>query len=412
MKLSKLFSRTSRETPGDETAKNAQLLIRAGYIQKEMAGVYDYLPLGLMVLNSIIEVIREEMNELGGQEVLLSTLQNPEPWQASGRWNDEIVNVWFKTKLKSEHEVGLANTHEEALTGLMRSHVKSYQDLPAYIYQFQTKFRNELRAKSGLLRTREFIMKDLYSFCATQAQHDQFYRAAQDAYNRIFKRLGLAETTYLTFASGGSFAKFSHEFQTICEAGEDTIYVDPKKRLAVNKEVLSDEVLSELDLKREDLEERTGAEVGNIFSLSTTYSDALGLKFTAENGEVRPVVMGSYGIGPGRVMGVLVELFSDEHGLVWPEAVAPFNYHLISVGDEGADTQASEVYDRLTKAGQSVLFDDRKNLRAGAKFAEADLLGMPVRLVISDKTAGQIEYKKRSSKDTKLVNLKQLVSTE
>lgn len=412
MKLSQLFSRTSRDTPGDETAKNAQLLIRAGYIQKEMAGVYDYLPLGLMVLNAIIEVIREEMNELGGQEMLLSTLQNPETWQASGRWNDEFVNVWFKTKLKSEHEIGLANTHEEALAVLMRNHVKSYQDLPAYVYQFQTKFRNELRAKSGLLRTREFIMKDLYSFCATQAQHDHFYQAAQDAYNRIFKRLGLGETTYLTFASGGSFAKFSHEFQTICEAGEDTIYVDPNKRLAVNKEVLSDEVLSELGLQRENLEERTGAEVGNIFSLGTTYSDALGLKFTAENGEVQPVVMGSYGIGPGRVMGVLVELFSDEHGLVWPEAVAPFKHHLISVGGEEADKQANEVYNQLTKAGQSVLFDDRAGLRAGVKFAEADLLGMPTRLVISDKTAGQIEYKKRSESATKLVNLKQLLSSE
>lgn len=412
MRLSQLFSQTQRQAPADETAKNAQLLIRAGFIHKELAGVYDYLPLGLMVLNKIINVIREEMNHLGGQEVLLSSLQNPTLWQASGRWDDVKVDIWLKTKLRNDNELGLSWTHEEPLTALMRNHIKSYQDLPAYVYQFQTKFRNELRAKSGLLRTREFIMKDLYSFCASQAQHDQFYQAAQDAYNRIFKRFGLGETTYLTFASGGSFAKFSHEFQTICEAGEDTIYVNPDKHLAVNKEVLSDEVLSDLGLKREELEEHTGAEVGNIFSLGTTYSDALGLKFTDENGEVKPVVMGCYGIGPGRVMGVIAEHMSDERGLVWPEAVAPYKYHLVAVGSESAVKRAEDVYQKLTSSGVGVLYDDRAEVRPGAKFADADLLGLPARLVVSDKTKDQIEYKKRSAQETSLVSLESLLKSE
>lgn len=409
--MSLLVSKTRREAPADETTKNAQLLIRAGFIHKEMAGVYDFLPLGLITLNNIMAIIRDEMNKIGGQEVLLSGLQNPEPWQASGRWSEDTVDVWFKTMLKNEQEIGLSNTHEEPLTALMANFVASYQDLPKYIYQFQTKFRNETRAKSGIMRTREFIMKDLYSFSIDQAAHDEFYRRCQASYERIFERLGLKDQTFLTFASGGSFAPYSHEFQTICAAGEDKIYVDKAKRMAVNKEVLNDDVLKDLGLKREELVEKTAAEVGNIFSLGTKYSDLLGLKYTAADGASMPVVMGSYGIGPARVMGVIAELMSDDGGLVWPESIAPFRYHLIAVGSEAAFKAAESVYEQLVASGSEVLFDDRDE-RPGAKFADADLIGLPIRLVVSDKTQGQIEYKKRSAQETSLVSLESLLKSE
>jgi len=411
MKMSELATKTLHQAPADETAKNAQLLIKAGYINKEMAGVYSFLPLGLIVLNNIMAIIREEMNAIGGQEVLLSGLQNPAPWQASGRWDDTVVDIWFKTKLKGGQEIGLGNTHEEALTSAMINHIQSYKDLPVYVYQLQTKFRNELRAKSGLMRTREFIMKDLYSFCRSEEEHEKFYQHCQDAYTKIFKRVGLGEQTYLTFASGGSFSKFSHEFQTVCEAGEDTIYVSREHGLAVNAEVMNNEVLAELKLDRGELEEAKAAEVGNIFSLGTKYSDAIGLRFSDEHGHTQPVVMGSYGIGPARVMAVITELMADEHGLVWPEAVAPYKYHLIGLGSAEAVVQAEEVYRGLSQAGQGVLFDDRDE-RAGTKLADADLIGLPVRLVVSDKTKQQIEYKKRSSPQTHLLNLNQLIKGE
>jgi prolyl-tRNA synthetase len=313
--------------------------------------------------------------------------------------------------LNSGQEVGLGNTHEEALAAAMVNHLQSYKDLPAYLYQFQTKFRNELRAKSGLLRTREFIMKDLYSFSRDAAEHERFYEMAKQAYRRVFERLGLGEQTYLTFASGGSFSKFSHEFQTICETGEDTVYVSRAKRLAVNAEVLNDEVLAELKLSRDELEEAKAAEVGNIFSLGTKYSEAIGLKFSDEHGRSQPVVMGSYGIGPARVMAVITELMADERGLVWPAAIAPFEYHLISLGEGEISKQAEAVYNRLSEAGLGVLWDDRSE-RAGAKLADADLLGLPVRLIVSDKTGERVEYKKRSADETKLLDIEQLLAGE
>jgi prolyl-tRNA synthetase len=238
MRQSKLFTKTRREAPADEVAKNAQLLIRAGYVHKEMAGVYDYLPLGLLTLNKIINIIREEMNAIGGEEVLLSTLQDPEAWKKSGRWDDEVVDVWFKTQLKNGSELGLGNTHEEALTVLMAGHTASYKDLPRYVYQFQNKFRNETRAKSGIMRSREFIMKDLYSFSKNENEHIAFYEKVSEAYERVFKRAGIGEKTFKTFASGGSFSKFSHEFQTVCDAGEDTIYINQEHNIAITKRFL------------------------------------------------------------------------------------------------------------------------------------------------------------------------------
>ena len=390
MRQSQLFTKTRKTAPKDEVAKNAQLLIRAGFIHKEMAGVYSYLPLGLRVFNNIVRVIREEMNAIGGQEITLSALQSPEAWKKTDRWRDGAIDVWFKTALKSGGELGLATTHEEPLTALMTEYIHSYKDLPRYAYQFQTKFRNELRAKSGIMRSREFVMKDLYSFSRSEAEFREFYEECAGAYKKIFDRAGIGERTFRTFASGGSFSKFSDEFQTICDAGEDTIYVHKEKGLAVNKEVYSDEVLNELDMKKEDLKEEKAIEVGNIFPLGTRFSEALGLNYTDEKGAARPVVMGSYGIGPGRLMGAIVEVLSDEKGLVWPKEVAPFPVHivLISGGNKDVIAEAERLYELLKEHGMEALYDDR-DLRAGEKFADADLIGIPTRLVVSEKTLAE-----------------------
>lgn len=399
MRQSKLFTKTRREAPADEVAKNAQFLVRAGYIHKEMAGVYSYLPLGLRTLNKIIGIIREEMNAIGGEEVLLTTLQDPEVWKKSGRWSDEVMDIWFKTHLKNGGELGLGNTHEEALTALMTEHIASYKDLPRYVYQFQNKFRNETRAKSGIIRAREFIMKDLYSFSKDSVSHDEFYEKVATAYERIFARVGIGDMTYRTFASGGSFSKYSHEYQTICDAGEDTIYIDETKRLALNKEVYEDqEVYGATGINKNDLKEARAVEVGNIFTLGTRFSEAFGLSYKDAEGKSAPVFMGSYGIGPGRLMGVIVELMSDEKGLVWPESVAPFAFHLVSLGRESDEISkvADALYDDLTRVGAEVLYDDR-DARAGEKFAESDLLGIPKRIVVGRDavTTGEFEVVNR-----------------
>lgn len=404
MKRTQLFTKTLKDAPADEVAKNAQLLIRAGYVHKEMAGAYIYLPLGLRVLNKIMQIIRDEMNAIGGNELFMTSLQRPEPWQASGRWSEEVVDVWFKSQLASGHQIGLANTHEEAVADMMRSHIRSYKDLPAYAYQFQTKFRNELRAKSGIMRGREFIMKDLYSLSKNADEHDAFYETCKQAYLRIFERLGIGDNTFLTFASGGSFSKYSHEFQTICDAGEDIAYLDREQRLAVNEEVYTDDVLAELGLDKSKLEKVKVAEVGNIFTLGTKYAEAVGLHFTNETGDQEPVFMGSYGIGPGRTMGVIVETLADENGLVWPMNIAPYQVYLATIGDVAG--QAEELYTRLTEAGIEVLYDDRDE-RPGNKFADADLMGIPIRVVVSERTLenNQAEVKLRTQSDTQNIPL-------
>ena len=418
MRLTQLFTKTRKQAPTDEVAKNAQLLIRAGFIHKEMAGVYDYLPLGNIVLNNIISIIREEMNNIGGQELYLSALQPKENWQTSGRWHDEVIDVWFKTRMHGGEgfhlgpELGLGNTHEEALTALMRSFVDSYKDLPIYAYQFQTKFRNELRSKSGIMRCREFIMKDLYSFSRSQQEHDQFYEKASQAYTTIFQRLGLGDITYPTFASGGSFSKFSHEFQTITEVGEDTIYVHEGKKIAINKEVYTDEVLKELGITKDELVEKKAVEVGNIFTLGTRFSEPLGLMFAAEDGNQKPVIMGCYGIGPGRVMGTIVEHFADDKGLVWPENIAPAKIYIARLGDKPEVVrQADQLYKKLQAQGIETLYDDR-DLRAGEKFADADLMGIPHRVVVSEKLvqSNQYEHKDRTAQNVELCSLEELLA--
>ncbi len=405
MRQSRLFTKTRREAPKDEVSKNAELLIRGGYIHKEMAGVYSFLPLGLRVRDKVEQVIREEMNAIEGQEISLTALQEKSLWEKSGRWSDTVIDNWFKTKLKNESEVGLAVTHEEPLTFLMRGYVKSYRDLPIYAYQFQTKFRNELRAKSGILRGREFLMKDLYSFSRTEEEHQSFYEKSKEAYQKIFQRVGIGERTFITFASGGIFSKYSHEFQTLCESGEDTIYLDKDKKIAINKEVYNEEGLKEAGLDKNKLTEEKAIEVGNIFSLGTRYSEALELYFNTEKDQSMPVIMGSYGIGVGRLMGTIVEVLGDEKGIVWPESVAPFKIHLIYIpGSEAAKSAAERIYTTLLKNNAEVLFDDRE-VRAGEKFQDSDLLGIPYRIIVSDKTveSGRLEMKMRQSGETKMI---------
>lgn len=401
MRLSQLFTKTSKTVPADETAKNAQLLIQAGFIHKEMAGVYTYLPLGLRVLDNICQVIREEMNAVGGQELRLTSLQDPEIWKTTDRWDDEKVDVWFKTMLKNGSELGLGPTHEEPLVRAVKPFVSSYKDLPFMAYQIQTKFRNETRAKSGLMRGREFLMKDMYSFSRTETEHDELYATVQEAYARVYDRLGIGQETYLTFASGGMFSQFSHEYQTLTEAGEDTIFIDRNKKIAINEEVYNDEVLAQLNLKREDLEEVRAAEVGNIFTLKDKFSKPLNLTFVDDAGQTQAVMMGCYGIGPSRLMGVITERLADDKGLVWPEVIAPAKVYMARLGfDDEVVKVADELYDRLTQNGIAVLYDDR-DMRPGEKFADADLFGIPYRVVISNKTvtASQLEIKQRTNKE-------------
>ena len=386
MRQTKLFTKTKKEAPADEVAKNAQLLIRAGYIYKNMAGVYSFLPLGLRVIEKINGIIREEMNAIGGQELYLPSLQDPELWKKTDRWDDEKVDVWFKSKLQVGGEVGFAWTHEEVVTDLLRQYISSYKDLPFTVYQIQTKFRNEVRAKSGIMRTREFWMKDLYSFAANEEQHNEIYNAAADAYEKIFNRIGIGHKTYKTFASGGAFSKFSHEYQTIAGAGEDIIYVNEEKGIAINEEVLNEADLSELGVTKDELTAKKSIEVGNIFSLGTKFSAAIGLTYKDENGEDKPVIMGSYGIGPARSMGTVVDLWADEKGIVWPESIAPYRVHLVALNTDDKEIRdwADGLYATLTGRGVEVLYDDR-NLRPGEKFADSDLLGLPYRVVVSRK---------------------------
>lgn len=404
MRLSKSFIKTLRDAPKDEIAKNGALLTRAGYVHKEMAGVYDYLPLGLRVIENIKNIVRDELNKIGCQEVLMSSLQNPEPWEKTGRFSDQEVDIWFKTELSSGGTLGLAPTHEEPITEMLKSYISSYKDLPLYVYQFQTKFRNELRAKSGILRGREFLMKDLYSFSASEEDLDNFYTEVENAYSRIFDRLGIGADTFETFASGGIFSKYSHEFQTILPVGEDTIYFNKDKTAFLNEEVFNDEVLSDLGLEGEKFESTSAAEVGNIFKLKFKYTEPLGLKFGDENNKQKTVYMGCYGIGISRVMGVIAEKFADEKGLVWPESVAPYKYYLVAIGDEGTKV-AEELY---SGNEECVLYDDR-NARPGEKFADADLMGIPHRIVVSGKTLeqGAVEITDRATGESKLVSLEE-----
>ncbi len=563
MKTSELFTRTARQAPAEEVSKNAQLLIRAGYVYKMMAGVYAYTPLGLRVLENIKQIVREEMNAIGGQELIMSSLQKKETWDATGRWDDEVVDIWFKSKLKDGTEVGFAWSHEEAIIEMLKTYLTSYKDLPINVYQFQTKMRNELRAKSGIMRGREFIMKDMYSCSINAEQHEAFYQSSIDAYMRVFNRVGLGDVTYVTFASGGAFTQYSHEFQTICEAGEDKIYQIPSSGQAFNEEVAPsrapafadmpteqedmnvveaegltgvgaiaerlaiprerttktmlyladdemvaavvrgdyavnvDKLRAVLDAqklqlasednirditgaepgyaglvnmpegvrvivddaceplvnfetganktgqhaaninwdrdvtkpdtfhdikmaKKGDIHPETGevytihktAEVGNIFNFGTQKSKDTNFSYTDEQGELQYVHLGSYGIGVTRLMGVLAENFSDEKGLRWSDEVAPFRVYLVRIGnDEETISAADTLYAKLQSWGIEVLYDDSEK-RPGEKFADADLIGIPHRIVVSPKTIAEekYEYKKRTEDEAEILDIESLKS--
>ncbi len=560
MKVSQLVTRTSKNAPAEEVAKNAQLLIRAGYVYKVMAGVYAYTPLGLTVLENIKQVVREEMTSVGGQELIMSSLQPKETWEKTGRWDEKVVDIWFKSHLQDGTEVGFAWSHEEPIIEMLKQYVSSYKDLPVYVHQFQTKLRNEVRAKSGILRGREFVMNDMYSGCRSAEEHEAFYQATMDAYMRVFQRVGLGDDTFVTFASGGAFTKFSHEFQTICDAGEDYIFLVPSTKQAFNAEIApvksapveqanevkelafldepevtgvdalvkrldipltastktmlydtdkgliaavvrSDYKLNEEKLKAaadadwlqlasaEQVREATGAElgfaglyqlpdtvpryvdesceglvnfetganqtgkhaynvnwerdvarpdqfhdiklakpgdlfpetgeayevhktaeVGNIFNFGTKKSEEMDFAFTNEAGERQFIHLGSYGIGITRLMGVIAEKFADDRGLVWPASVAPYQLYVVRVGDDAEVVKNAEnLCDNAQSWGVTVLYDDTDK-RPGEKFADADLLGIPHRVVVSAKTieAGKYEYKARTSNDASMVSLEEL----
>jgi len=389
MRLSQNFTHTLREAPADEVSRNAQLLIRAGFVYKVMAGVYAYTPLGLRVVENIKQIVREEMNAIGGQELIMTNLQAKEPWEETTRWSDEVVDIWFKTKLQDGTDLGLAWSHEEAILAMMRQYVQSYKDLPIKVYQFQTKLRNELRAKAGIMRGREFVMKDMYSLHSSAEDLDAFYEQSIEAYKRCYDRFGIGDETFVTFASGGAFTKFSHEFQTICDAGEDILYVHRGKNIAVNEEVL-DEAVKELGISKDELEKVKSAEVGNIFNFGTEKCDQMNLHFTDKDGTEKPIYLGSYGIGITRVMGVIVEKFADDRGIVWPEQIAPAKVYLVQIGQESKET-ADALYDELMGKGIEAIYDDRDE-RPGAKFADSELMGIPYRITVSDRLLGDEKF--------------------
>ena len=408
MRQTNLFTKTTKESPKDEASKNAEFLIRGGFVDKLMAGVYSYLPLGLRVLRKIENIVREEMNKINGQELIMPALQPKENWQKTGRW--ETMDDLYKVKDKSDREFALGPTHEEVVVPLVRRFVNSYKNLPLAVYQFQNKFRMELRSKSGLLRGREFLMKDMYSFHLAEKDLDEYYEQATKAYFNIYERVGLKDKTYLTYASGGSFSQYSHEFQTITNAGEDTIYICQQCHLAVNKEIKA-ETPKCPGCQGQDFLEAKSIEVGNIFKLKTKFSSAFDLGVKDEKGEKREVIMGCYGIGLGRLLGTIVEVFNDADGIIWPMAVAPFQAHLLALGeDKGVAKKGDELYNALTKAGIEVLYDDR-DLSAGSKLADSDLLGIPFRLILSEKTLVKksVEVKRRGEKGEEIVPIKEAV---
>ena len=418
MLQSKLFSKTTRlarqdasASGGEKSAISNELLVSAGFLDQLMAGVYTFLPLGFRVLKNIENVIRKNMEAepVGGQEILMPVLQPKENWLKTGRWNS--LDILFKIKGSGDKEYALGPTHEEIVSPLAKKNVFSYRDLPLSIFQIQTKFRDELRAKGGILRTREFLMKDLYSFHASQEDLDKYYDKLIKVYFKIFRELGIGKETYLTLASGGTFSKYSHEFQMVTEAGEDLIYICKKCRTAINKEIKAETPVCP-NCNSNDFEERKAVEVGNIFKLGTKYSLPFDLKYKDQDGTEKPVIMGCYGIGLGRAVGAIVEANNDERGIIWPKGIAPFAVHIIRLKSDKrvVKTTAEKIYQDLQKRGVQVLYDDRDGKSAGEKFAEADLIGIPLRIVVSEKTLAlnSVEVKERKKDTAKLVKIKQL----
>ncbi len=427
MLQSKLFYKTSKEKSANTESVSHDLLVRAGFIDQLMAGVYTFLPLGIKVLKNIENIIRQNMeaSPVNGQEVLMPVLQPKENWQKTGRW--ESLDILFKIKGSGDKEYAMGPTHEEVVSPLVKKNIFSYKDLPVSLFQIQTKFRDELRAKSGILRTREFLMKDLYSFHATQEDLDKYYEKMTKVYVNIFKECGIGKTTYQTLASGGSFSKYSDEFQTITEAGEDIIYICKKCNIAINKEIKAENPICPNCEKKfatspkrageprpdesSGWEEKKAVEVGNIFKLGTKYSSPFNLKFRDQDGLEKPVIMGCFGIGLSRLMGVVVEVSHDQKGIIWPKAIAPFLVHLIPIEDnKKVSITAEKIYSNLQKEKIEVLYDDRQAKSVGEKFVEADLIGIPFRIVISEKTlkTNSVEVKERGKDKAELIKISQL----
>jgi len=405
MRYSQAFGKTLKNISREEVSINAQFLVRGGFVAREVSGVYNFLPLGLRVLNKIANIIREEMLAVGGQEILLSSLQNKESWQKTGRWDS--FDALFKVKSRFDREYALGPTHEEVLVPLAKQFVSSYRDLPLSLFQIQNKFRDEQRAKSGLLRGREFLMKDFYSFHADEQDFNKYYEKMKKAYEKIFARVGL--NAIETEASGGSFSDFSHEYQVITESGEDEIIYCPGGDYSANTEVAKAKEGQECSLGHGPLKKAKSIEVGNIFPLKTKFSQIFNLTYKDKEGVEKLVIMGCYGIGVSRLLGSIVEVHNDKNGIVWPKEVTPFDVHLVHVEDENTEDWAKEVYETLSKKGIDVLWDDRENVSTGAKFADADLIGIPKRIVVSKKVGvGKVEFKNRNEQESRTITLEEL----
>jgi len=402
MKRSEQLTKTLKETPADSDSINATFLTRGGFVKKNIAGVYALLPLGMNVYQKIENIIREEMNNINGQELLMNVIQSKDLWQETGRW-DEMKEIMYQFKDARGKDVGLGPTHEEQVTDIIRSNISSYKDLPVAVYQIQTKFRNEARAKSGLLRGREFIMKDLYSFHADEEDFNQYYNKAKEAYLKVFERCGLNDVKIVE-ADGGVFSKFSHEFQLLAESGEDTIFYCDSCEFAQNKEIAEVKEDDKCPKCEGKIAKSNAIEVGNIFPLKNKFSEKMGANFKDEKGGEKNIIMGCYGIGLTRVLASIVEVLHDERGIIWPESVAPYKVNLISIDK---NNEAEKVYKELTEKGIEVLYDDREDASAGEKFADADLIGCPYKIIISNRSieSGGAEITKRGSKESKVVSL-------
>lgn len=411
MKYSKLFSKTLKTAPANAETVNHKLLVQAGFVRQVMAGVYTYTPLGLRVLNNISKIVRDEMDSIGGQEVLMPMLHPSSLWKQTGGWDS--VDVLFKINSRTKKDYALSQSNEETVTPLAKEFIHSHKDLPLSIYHIQWKFRDELRAKSGILRGREFLMKDLYSWHANQEDFEKFYEIAKKAYLRIFKRLGLVAK--VTEASGGAFSeKISYEFEVLSDAGEANILYCEKCEFCVNVDDIDKYSEGEKCPKCGEgtLKSAKAAEVGNVFDLGEKYTKAFDLKFTDQDGEMKYPIMGCYGIGISRTMGVIVEKFNDDKGIIWPAAAAPFTVQLVSLNteDKNVIASANSVYRELESAGVSVLYDDRDDVGAGQKLSDADLIGNPVRVVVSSKTGDMVEYKQRSEEKSDVISLDEAVA--
>ncbi len=406
---SKLFTKTLSQAPKDEVSVNAQLLIRGGYIDKLMSGVYTYLFLGWKVLKKIETIIREEMNAIDGQEIFMPALQPKEVWDKTGRW-EELSEIMYQFPDRSQHPVGLATTHEEVLTEIIKKHVNSYKDLPKYIYQIQNKYRDEPRAKSGLIRGREFLMKDLYSLHTNEEDLNDYYEKVKQAYLKIYHRCNL--DVLVIEASGGAFTKkYSHEFTVLSPAGEDNVIYCDKCGFAQNTEITKLKVGDACPRCQAKLRIAKGIEVGNIFKLGTRFSEEQKAFYADEKGQTHPIIMASYGIGLGRLMGTIVEVYNDKDGIIWPDSVAPFKAHLLVLGnDNKLLTSAKKVYNSCKNKGIDILFDDR-DISPGQKLKESDLLGIPYRLIISTKTGSKIEMKKRDSQSSKTLSVTEAINS-